>query len=503
MAATDQKAVAPVTDGPKVSIVMACHNASQFLAETMDTILAQTLTEWELLITDDGSTDATRQILETYTAKDQRIRLWFFDDKKGPYIRRNFMIEQAKSPFICIQDTDDLMAANKLEILYEEINRDEQLGIVGSFYRRFLDTFRGADFGDRMEKRITHEGLMAAFPNCWHLCWHGSAIIRKSLFETIGPYDEQPYGSDTFWLSKAGLYGLLTGRVRFKNLPEFLTYKREHAQSQTGKISPADPRSRRHRLERYYLQKLQHIADEAKTNPSMDAVQRIKECTCTDFIPKFGHLFDQWETAPVNDTMVQGLINRGLSQFSSEQYVSALITLNYLDQMVSGGCQSYRNLNFTRGLAYYAGGDDEQAAANIQKEIHFFQSQNAQTFLAQYLGTGNAVVNAADRRANIRRFIVEASQNTTSGVDIMLPQEPQSNVISDFQGRLAIAKRYLHHGKSEEALCVYQGLLSDNTLDGHVELKEKLTKLVEGIRSAKMSRVSLQAGFNFAGSGTS
>ncbi|RKY08005.1 MAG: hypothetical protein DRP56_04785, partial [Planctomycetota bacterium] len=150
MAATDQKAVSPVTDGPKVSIVMACHNASQFLAETMDTILTQTLTEWELLITDDDSTDTTRQILETYAAKDPRIRLWFFDDKKGPYVHRNFMIEQAKASFICIQDADDLMAANKLEILYEEINRDEQLGIVGSFYRRFLDTFRGLDLGYRM-----------------------------------------------------------------------------------------------------------------------------------------------------------------------------------------------------------------------------------------------------------------------------------------------------------------------------------------------------------------
>ncbi|MHC4952198.1 MAG: glycosyltransferase, partial [Planctomycetota bacterium] len=185
---TAQTATMPETNGPKVSIIMACHNAAAFLPETMDTILAQTLKEWELLVTDDGSTDTTRQILETYAAKDQRIRLWFFDDKKGPYVRRNFAIEQARSPFICIQDADDLMAANKLEILYEEINRDERLGIVGSFYRRFLETFRGADFGDRMEKRITHEELMAAFGNCWHLCWHGSAIIGMDRQSFADPF---------------------------------------------------------------------------------------------------------------------------------------------------------------------------------------------------------------------------------------------------------------------------------------------------------------------------
>ncbi|MHC4782466.1 MAG: glycosyltransferase, partial [Planctomycetota bacterium] len=492
--------VVSITDSPKVSIVMSCHNAAEFLTETMDTILVQTLKEWELLVTDDGSTDATRQILETFAAKDQRIRLWFFDDQKGPYARRNFMIEHAKAPFICIQDSDDLMADNKLEILYEEINHDERLGIVGSFYRRFLDTFQGADFGDRMEKRITHDELMDAFRGCWHLCWHGSALIRKSLFETVGLYDEQPYGSDTFWLSKAGLYGLLTGQVRFKNLPEFLTHKREHAQSQTGKISPADPRSRRHQLERYYLQKLQQISDEARANPSMDVAQRIRECTCTDFIPKFGHLFGQWESAPVNDTMIQGLINRGLSQFSSEQYASALITLNCLDQMISGGCQSYRNLNLTRGLAYYAIGDDEQASANIQKEIQLFQSQNAQTFSARYLGVGHVTIGAADRRANLRRFIAEAAQDKTTGTSLIPQQNQLIGPSSDLQERLALAKQYLRRGKSEEALSMYQGLLSDNMMIGRIELRDKLKKLVEGIRLAKISQTSSQSGFDIAGS---
>jgi tetratricopeptide (TPR) repeat protein len=296
------------------------------------------------------------------------------------------------------------------------------------------------------------------------------------------------------------LYGFLTGQIRFKNLPECLTYKREHAQSQTGKISPADPRSRRHRLERYYLQKLRQIAGEAKANPSMDVAPKIRECTCTDFIPRFEHLFDQWESVPVNETMIQGLINRGLSQFSSEQYVSALITLNCLDRMTSGGCQSYRNLNFTRGLAYYACGDDQQAAANIQKEIQCFENQHAQAFLARYLTTTGVAVSAADRRANIRRFVDEASQNATPTA-VSPPQETPPNDSFDLQERLALAKHYLFNGKSEEALGVYRGILSDNKMAGQVELKEKLAKLVEGIRLAKIAQASSQTGFNFAESG--
>ena len=167
------------------------------------------------------------------------------------------------------------------------------------------------------------------------------------------------------------------------------------------------------------------------------------------------------------------------------------IVAQILDQIVLGGCQSYRNLNFTRGLAYYASGDDEKAAMNIQKEIQLFQNQNARIFSVQYLEAGNTAISPADRRDNIRRFVTETSQNTTSRTRFMPRQEQSVNPSSDLQERLALAKQYLHHGKSEEALGVYQGLLSDNTVDGHIELKEKLKKLVEGIHLDKISQASL------------
>ena len=102
---------------PKISIVMSCHNEEAYLAECLDSVLAQTLTDWELLVADDGSTDRTRSILQTYAVKDKRIRLAFFDDKKGPYVRRNFAISQSRAPFISIQDADDVMMPEKLAIL--------------------------------------------------------------------------------------------------------------------------------------------------------------------------------------------------------------------------------------------------------------------------------------------------------------------------------------------------------------------------------------------------
>jgi FkbM family methyltransferase len=396
-------------NAPKVSVIMACHNAEPYLAETMDSLLAQTLTDWELLALDDGSTDRTASLLEAYAQKDARIRLWRFDDKKGPYVRRNFAITQACAEFISIQDSDDIMAANKLEALYNQIASDPNLAIVGSFFRRFWETFRGEDFGDRMDKAVTHQEIMAAFPRTWHVGWHGSAIIRKSLFETIGFYDEQPYGSDTFWLSKAGLYGYLTGRVQFINLPRYLTYKREHAQSQTGAISPIDPRSRRHKLETYYLHKLAKIMEKAKDNPSLNVAAELKACTCTDFIPRFGSLFEQWESEPLDDAMCRQVIERAMSQFAAEQYVSCLMTLNGLEHMTGGKSQRWPNVNLTRGLAAYASGDDASAVEFLKQEIQLSGHRGASVLL-RHLESAAVPKEAWLRRKEIRDYIAAESR---------------------------------------------------------------------------------------------
>lgn len=431
---------------PKVSVVMSCHNAAAFLAETMDSLLAQTMTDWELLAIDDGSTDETTAILRAYAENDKRIRFWRFDDKKGPYVRRNFAIAQAQSDFISIQDADDIAVPQKLRIFYKEMSANQHLGILGSFYRRFWQTFRGADFGDRMDKAITHEQIMQLFPRTWHVCWHGSALIRKDLFDAIGLYDEQPYGSDTFWLSKAGLYGYLTGKVQFANLPLYLTYKREHAHSQTGTINPVDPRSRRHRLETYYLRKLAGIMEKARANPALDVAAELRQCTCTDFIPLFGARFAEWESQPVDQAMCRGLIDKAIAQFAAEQYVSCLITLNALEQMTAAKSLKWRNLNLTRGLAAYAGGDDAMALAFLKEEARLYGHAAAQV-MVQRLEAGRVPAEAWLRRKEIRDYITQAAQS----------KQPQSLVLSDFPqddpAQMMLARQFLDGDAKNNAVC--------------------------------------------------
>ena len=98
-----------------VSVIMPTFNASSFLADSIDSILGQTHKNLELLITDDCSTDGTREILKQYAAKDSRVKVEFLKDNSGPGVARNRSIERAQGRYIAFCDCDDRWFPEKLE----------------------------------------------------------------------------------------------------------------------------------------------------------------------------------------------------------------------------------------------------------------------------------------------------------------------------------------------------------------------------------------------------
>lgn len=98
-----------------MSVIMPTFNASKFLADSIDSILAQTYSNLELLITDDCSSDETRDILNEYAKKDPRVKVEFLKDNYGPGIARNRSIERAKGRYIAFCDCDDRWMPEKLE----------------------------------------------------------------------------------------------------------------------------------------------------------------------------------------------------------------------------------------------------------------------------------------------------------------------------------------------------------------------------------------------------
>lgn len=98
-----------------VSVIMPSYNSAQFIALSIESIMAQTYHNWELLITDDCSEDETCDIIRRYVAEDSRIKLFCLDVNSGAGVARNNSIEHATGRFIAFCDSDDCWYPDKLE----------------------------------------------------------------------------------------------------------------------------------------------------------------------------------------------------------------------------------------------------------------------------------------------------------------------------------------------------------------------------------------------------
>lgn len=145
-----------------VSIIVPVYNAEQFIAETVSCVQGQTYDAWELLLVDDCSTDASREIISQKSRADQRIRLIVQDQNGGAAKARNRGIDEACGQYICFLDADDIWLPDKLKIEVEYIKRVQQTiapdaGFVFMGYE-FADA-SGAGLGKvvHVPERITYQ----------------------------------------------------------------------------------------------------------------------------------------------------------------------------------------------------------------------------------------------------------------------------------------------------------------------------------------------------------
>ncbi len=112
----------------KASIVMAAHNAAEFIHYAIASVSAQTEQDFELIIIDDGSTDDTARVVRDSASEDSRIHLLHHDVAHGPAAARNTGLERAKGDWIAILDSDDAFAPDRLErMIFEAEQRNLDL----------------------------------------------------------------------------------------------------------------------------------------------------------------------------------------------------------------------------------------------------------------------------------------------------------------------------------------------------------------------------------------
>ena len=111
---------------PTISVVIATYNRANYLSETIESVLAQTFRSFELIVVDDGSSDNTREILQSYG---DRLRV-YYQPNRGPSAARNLGVRHARGSWIAIQDSDDVCRANHLEVLFRHVALHPDCGMV-------------------------------------------------------------------------------------------------------------------------------------------------------------------------------------------------------------------------------------------------------------------------------------------------------------------------------------------------------------------------------------
>lgn len=115
---------------PMVTVFIPCYNAGRFISETIDSILAQTYQDFEILIIDDGSTDNSSEILNKYAEEDERIRILKNKRNRGVGYTRNRGVREAKGKYLAIMDADDISVPFRLEKEVQYLEKHQSVGAV-------------------------------------------------------------------------------------------------------------------------------------------------------------------------------------------------------------------------------------------------------------------------------------------------------------------------------------------------------------------------------------
>ena len=112
-------------DDPIVSVIMPAYNMERYINQAIASVVAQTMTQWELLIIDDCSTDSTLEIAGTWAERDARIRALCNESNSGVARTRNWGIELARGRYIAFMDSDDVWRPEKLKKQLEKLSVDK------------------------------------------------------------------------------------------------------------------------------------------------------------------------------------------------------------------------------------------------------------------------------------------------------------------------------------------------------------------------------------------
>lgn len=177
-----------------VSIVMPAYNCEKYVVEAINSVLAQTYKNWELLVLDDGSKDNTLQIIEEFSQKDSRIKALPNGKNMGVSATRNRGVELASGDWIAFLDSDDMWEPVKLEVQFEIVEKKaaEFLFTGSSYINEEGEPFKGIL---QVPEKLTYKKLRNQ-----NVISCSSVLVKKKYFENIKMEKDDMHEDYAVWL---------------------------------------------------------------------------------------------------------------------------------------------------------------------------------------------------------------------------------------------------------------------------------------------------------------
>jgi glycosyltransferase involved in cell wall biosynthesis len=208
---------------PTISVLMTAYNRERYIAEAIDSVLAQTYQDFELVVSDDCSSDRTLEIVNDYARRDRRIRVSVNERNLGDYGNRRQVASLAVGRYLKYHDSDDLMYRHCLQTMIEPLEAEPRAGfaLAGGHH------WPGGPCPMLLTPRLAYEreylgsGLFHLGPAC--------ALFRAEVLRELGGFPETVHAADyLFWIRACS-------RVNLLLVPSDLFYYRVHPDQEAAK----------------------------------------------------------------------------------------------------------------------------------------------------------------------------------------------------------------------------------------------------------------------------